>query len=83
MDARKESCPTKSRLLGEWQNAAKVYSHAVAELVRQIGELSKVDYERLAHVVETARKNSQDAQAVLKAHLAEHGCEDGEVAPGP
>jgi hypothetical protein len=74
MDPQKVSCPTKTLLLAEWQKAFRVYSEAVAELARQIGMMAKADYERVEHVVKTARKNSRKVKADLEAHIAEHGC---------
>jgi hypothetical protein len=80
MDAGNEYCPTKMSLLISWQNAANVYSQAVAELTRKIGTVSKSEYEKLAQVSEEARKKALQAQADLVAHTLEHGCDDGEAA---
>ena len=81
MDARKESCPTKTTLLVGWQNAATDYAKAVAELSRQIAVLPKAEYLKLSRAAENARKRSQEAQATLEAHIADHGCNgNGEIA---
>jgi hypothetical protein len=81
MGARKESCPTKTLLLAAWHSAAEVYSKTVAELSRQIGILSKDDYEKLKYIAEDARHRSMAAQANLEAHVQGHGCGgNGEVA---
>ena len=82
VDARKESCPTKTLLLAAWQSAAEIYSQAVSQLSKQIGVLSKEDYERLKDFAEESRQRSIDAQTKLEAHIAEHGCggNGGEVA---
>jgi hypothetical protein len=82
MDARKESCPTRTNLLLAWQNASQLYGQAVAELTRKIGVLSRSDYEELAVATEDARKSALDAQAELESHIAEHGC-DGEMGMLP
>jgi len=80
MDARKESCPTKTILLVAWQDAADIYAKAVAELSHQIGILPKDEYEKLSHAAETARKRSREAQANLETHIADHGCNGNQVA---
>jgi hypothetical protein len=81
MDARTQSCPTKTALLAAWHKAAEVYSKAVAELSRQIGIISKDDYENLKRVAEDARERSIEAQAALEAHIEDHGCDgNGEAA---
>lgn len=74
MNAKKDSCPTKTLLLTAWQKAAELYSQAVSELSKQIGVLPKVDYERLKHLAEEYRQHSIDAQVKLETHVKEHGC---------
>jgi hypothetical protein len=81
MGARKEFCPTKSKLLTAWQDAAAGYSKTVAELSRKVGVLSKPEYERLKKAAEIARSASMQAQADLEAHVQDHGCDgNGEIA---
>jgi hypothetical protein len=77
MDAGNESCPAKLTLLVAWQNAAQVYSQAVAELTRKIGTVSKAEYEKLSHAAEETRNKALQAQADLEAHIVEHRCDDG------
>jgi uncharacterized lipoprotein YddW (UPF0748 family) len=79
-DPERESCPTKKVLFAAWQSAAEIYAKAVAELSRQIGLISKSDYDKLRHVAEQARTRSLEAQATLEAHTADHGCNGGEAA---
>jgi hypothetical protein len=74
INAHTESCSTKTRLLGEWHNAAKAYSRSVTELAAQIGELSQGDYDKLKQVAERARLLSTDAKTRLEGHILEHGC---------
>ena len=78
----KESCPTKIILMTAWQNAAEIYSKAVAELSKQVGTLSKSDYARLRQAAHRARQRSIEAQTNLDSHIKEHGCDghDGEAA---
>ena len=85
METFKESCATKITLLTAWQSAADIYYKAVAALARQIGTVTKPEYERLAKAAEDARQRSVEAQAKLETHVNEHGCRDrggdgGEVA---
>src|SRR5262249_2098241 len=81
MKAQKESCPTKTSLLTAWHEAAEEYSEAVAALSRQIGVLSKAEYENLSQAAEKARKQSREARAALEAHMRAHGCDgNGEAA---
>src|SRR4051812_25495669 len=74
MALMKDTCPTKMNLLAEWQKTTEVYLKAVADLSRQIGTLTKTDYDRLAQLAKTARKNSFNANAILEAHIKAHGC---------
>jgi hypothetical protein len=81
VDMRTESCATKTTLLTQWQSAAEAYSKAVAELAKQVGILPKDEYEKLKQAADTAHKRALEAQAGLKIHMREHGCEgDGEAA---
>ena len=81
MVASKESCPTKTHLLSEWQKATEIYSKAVTHLSRKIGIVPRAEYEKLTHAAETARKHSLDAKAALEAHTKAHGCDNnGEAA---
>jgi hypothetical protein len=75
MDARKESCLTKTTLLVAWQKAASDYARAVAELSRQIAISPKEEYVKLSRAAEDARKRSRQAQTTLQAHIADHGCD--------
>jgi hypothetical protein len=74
--APKESCPTKTALLADWQKATVAYSKAVSELLRRIGTVSTTEYEKLSQNAEAARKRSLEAKANLEVHGRVHGCED-------
>jgi hypothetical protein len=75
---QKESCPTKTTLLAEWHAAAEIYAKAVGELSRKIGTISQIEYEGLKQNAEAARKRSFESQALLNAHLENHGCHGNE-----
>ena len=81
-DANKESCPTKTALLSDWQTATEAYSKAIAELSRKIGTVPKSEYEKLSRHAEAARRYSLEAKANLEAHARAHGCDgkDDEAA---
>lgn len=81
MTERKQSCPTRMVLMTAWQNASEAYSKTVAELTKQIGVLTKADYEKFRERAEKARQRSIQAQADLDAHIQDHGCDgNGEAA---
>ena len=69
-----ETCDVKRQLLGAYQKATEAYSQAVAELARQIGIISKADYNALTLASHKARRFSADALEALEAHTDEHGC---------
>jgi hypothetical protein len=74
MGASKESCPGKMILMTAWQNAGDVYSKAAAELAKNIGVVTKGEYEGLAKAAEQAHKWMMAAAANFEAHVKEHGC---------
>jgi len=79
VDEFKEFCPAKTNLLSEWQSATEAYSKAVAELSRQIGVVSRTEYEKLSLLAENAHKRALEAKANLNAHSNDHGCDGGEA----
>ena len=81
-DTNKESCPTKTALLSDWQTTTEAYSKAVAELSYNIGTVPKSEYEKLSKHAEKARRRSFEAKANLESHARAHGCygKDGEAA---
>ena|ERR1041385_419110 len=69
-----EHCTKKVQLLQEYQKATEVYSLAVTDLVKKIGIVAKVEYERLTDLSEICRDRSSHARDRLNRHVAEHGC---------
>ena len=61
-------------MLLEYQRTTEVYSAAVAALAKNIGVVSKAEYEQLHRVVEEARHVSAAARERLERHIAEHNC---------
>jgi len=71
---QKESCEEKTRLLLEYQRTTEVYSTAVGDVAKNIGVVSKSEYERLHQAAEEARHESFAARERLDRHVAEHHC---------
>ena len=74
MGASKESCPGKMTLMTAWRNAGEAYSKAAAELAKNIGVVTKGEYEGLVKAVEQAHKWMMAAEANFEAHVREHRC---------
>ena len=68
------NCKIKAGLPEEYKNRAKSYSNAVAELARNIGTVSKADYDNLNLQTQKARRVAARAMEALDAHTDEHGC---------
>jgi|ERR1041385_6523340 hypothetical protein len=78
-----ESCTGKIILMNAWKNAREAYSKTVAEWTKNIGVVSKGEYETLVKAMEQAHKWMMDAQINLERHVKQHGCgerDDGNVA---
>jgi hypothetical protein len=72
-----ESCAERMRLLVVWQSAMEVYSKAVTEQSRQVGMVSKAEFEGLSRTAEGARAHVLEAKEILKAHTSAHRCARG------
>jgi hypothetical protein len=70
------NCETKTQLLFAYQQAANVYSKAVAALARSIGAVLPHQYEKLNVAAETARLAAIEARNTLEAHIYEHRCDN-------
>jgi hypothetical protein len=75
------NCRTKGELSMEWWKAAEIYARAALELSDRVDSISRLEYQRLKTAAESARRSAIEAQADLKAHVADHGCGgSGELA---
>jgi hypothetical protein len=70
----KGNCETKTQLLAAYQQATDLYSKAVAELARNVGKMSRIEYEKLNLASEKARLMATEARSNLDTHMYEHGC---------
>jgi hypothetical protein len=67
-------CEEKTKLVAEYEAAAKKYSDAVTELQRKMGTSAKQDYERLSLTADQARVKSEHARLAVEQHIAGHKC---------
>jgi hypothetical protein len=70
----KGNCETKTQLLTVYQDATYVYAKAVAALTRNIGNISRTEYEQLHVASEKARLTAHEARGNLDTQPLEHGC---------
>ena len=68
------TCPQKTRLLDAYQEAVSAHSNALMELRRNMGVMTKKEYEETYRNVELLRMNARMAQEALDIHVAEHEC---------
>jgi hypothetical protein len=68
------TCGEKTRLVSEYEAAAKRYSDAVTELQRKMGTSAKSEYERLSHAADEARVESEHARLAVEQHVRAHKC---------
>ncbi len=67
-------CPTKERLLEEYDRATEKYLKALHELRANMATSAKAVYDRLLRASEDARALSEQARIALERHVAQHGC---------
>jgi hypothetical protein len=67
-------CDEKTSLRSAFQYASESYSRAIVKLTKSIGTASDVNYSKLHHAAERARRLSIEARDRLERHIAEHGC---------
>jgi hypothetical protein len=67
-------CKDKQRLLEDYQHVTEKYSAAVTELQREMGMLSKADYDALYRMTEALRHDVTIAQEKLQSHVRDHHC---------
>ena len=67
-------CDEKMRLLNAYDQAATEFSERVNTLTREIGKVSKDEYDGMLLVVEKARLASEHARLMLDQHVMKHRC---------
>jgi hypothetical protein len=68
------ACETKAHLVREYETATAAFSEAVAELRRNLGTITKAEYDKLDRASNEARVKSEQARLALETHIAEHQC---------
>ena len=69
-----EPCEEKTRLVSDYETAAKTFAAAVGDLQRKTGTSSKAEYEELHRSIDKTRLKSEQARIALEQHIAIHGC---------
>ena len=69
------NCELKTELLVAYQQAATLYSKAVANLVKGVGAARRSEYDRIKIAAENARLAAEQARTDFEAHTLEHGCD--------
>ena len=67
-------CDDKVRLLRVYDQAAHQFSEQVNLLTRDVGKLSKSEYEMMLLAVERARLGAEAARLALDQHVMTHRC---------
>jgi hypothetical protein len=68
------SCEEKVRLAKAYEAATAKFAEAVRQLHGNIGTSTRAEYERLRHVSDEARVQSEHARLALEEHIAMHKC---------
>lgn len=68
------ACEEKTRLVAEYESAAKKFAAGVTELQRKMGTSPKADFDRLTRASDDVRIKSEQARLALEQHIAVHGC---------
>jgi hypothetical protein len=67
-------CKEKAQLLDSYHQLARKYSDAVTELHREMGTLSKPQYDSLYKLTETLHAQVTRAQSEFNSHVQAHRC---------
>ena len=68
------TCEEKQQLLGAYQYVTENYSAALTELQRNMGILSKSEYDALYRMTEVMRHESVLAREKYQSHVRAHRC---------
>jgi hypothetical protein len=72
--AKADACSERVRLLAVLEEAAESYAVLASSLGKQIGVLTKEEYESLRSRVESARLRAEAVRNAYFAHREKHGC---------
>ncbi len=67
-------CEDKIKLLEAYQYVTEKHSDAVTELQRNMGTMSKAEYDSLYRMTEALRAEVTRAQAEFQKHVTAHRC---------
>jgi hypothetical protein len=67
-------CSEKFRLSQEYREATELYAATVSEFDSRLGNARLEDYSKLNWMVDSARRQSEDARDRLARHIAKHHC---------
>ena len=67
-------CQEEQRLLSEYGTATSKFAVVVTSLQKELGTLSKDDYDSRVRSVDEARSKSEEARLALERHIRGHGC---------
>ena len=67
-------CPIKTALLIAYQNATRLYADSARKLGKEIGIVSRDQYESLRITSDKEHRFSVQALEAFDAHTHEHGC---------
>jgi hypothetical protein len=67
-------CDEKLHLLTAYDRSANQFSAQVNRLTRDVGKLSKSEYDAMLLAVERARLNAESARLALDQHAMTHRC---------
>lgn len=68
------ACEEKARLTEEFDRATRVFSSAVTEMTRLMGNTPVDRYAEITVEADAARTECENARLALVNHSAEHGC---------
>jgi hypothetical protein len=68
------ACEEKSRLILEFDDAAKAYHEAVMRLTERMGTTTKDHYEEIKRASEDAWLKCEQARLALEWHTSTHNC---------
>jgi hypothetical protein len=68
-------CEERESLSREWQDAAEVYTKALAEIIRKIDTIPELELVKLGRITEAARKITALLHSELKKHIETHHCD--------
>jgi hypothetical protein len=73
-DSLSIACKQKAELLSAYKQAMRIYSDAVAELVKGVDTMVHSEFQLLSRKADTARGLASEARDRMTTHASEHHC---------